>query len=66
MSDTGDVTLFAPIKQKQCANCGVLFACGQTEPNGACWCNNVPAVLAPDPAKNCLCRVCLKAYVIEL
>ncbi|HTZ47607.1 MAG TPA: cysteine-rich CWC family protein [Verrucomicrobiae bacterium] len=44
--------------QKQCPQCGATFTC---EPQGHCWCSELPRLpLPPDlRSTSCLCRKCL-------
>ncbi len=42
-----------------CPQCGHAFTCGPQNREESCWCNELPAILPPDPEKGCLCRTCL-------
>jgi hypothetical protein len=55
------------IQNKTCTNCGSVFGCGATEPDGTCWCSALPRVVPLTEGAECLCPVCLaeKIKVIQ-
>jgi hypothetical protein len=44
--------------QKLCAKCGAAMTC---QPEGGCWCAELPPIPLPPNLKStgCLCRICL-------
>jgi hypothetical protein len=40
----------------ECSRCGSPIACN---PQGDCWCKELPPLAPADPAANCLCARCL-------
>ena len=49
--------------QTKCAQCGAAMTC---QPEGGCWCGELPRVPMPIDAKGCLCPDCLRARIAEL
>ena len=41
-----------------CPRCKNSFGCGARA--DGCWCEALPALRSPDPAKSCYCPACLK------
>jgi hypothetical protein len=46
-----------PLVETHCARCNSPMTC---DPDGKCWCSELPARLAPPEAEGCLCRSCLE------
>ena len=49
--------------QTKCAQCGAAMNC---QPEGGCWCAELPKVPTPAEAEGCLCRNCLLAKIEAL
>jgi hypothetical protein len=49
--------------ETRCAQCGAAMTC---QPEGGCWCAELPHVPMPTDAGGCLCRNCLRAKIEEL
>jgi hypothetical protein len=49
--------------ETRCAQCGVAMTC---QPEGGCWCAELPHVPMPTDAEGCLCRNCLLAKIEAL
>jgi hypothetical protein len=49
--------------EKRCAQCGAAMTC---QPEGGCWCAELPHVPMPADAEGCLCRNCLLAKIEAL
>jgi len=49
--------------QTKCAQCGAAMTC---QPEGGCWCAELPKVPMPTDAEGCLCPDCLRAKIAEL
>jgi hypothetical protein len=49
--------------ETRCAQCGAAMTC---QPEGGCWCAELPPVPMPTDAKGCLCRNCLLAKIEAL
>jgi hypothetical protein len=49
--------------EKRCAKCGAAMTC---QPEGGCWCAELPPVPMPADAEGCLCRNCLLAKIEAL
>jgi ribosomal protein L34E len=49
--------------QTKCAQCGAAMTC---QPEGGCWCAELPPVPIPADAKGCLCPDCLRAKIAAL
>jgi hypothetical protein len=47
------------IKNKNCSQCGKIFACGNIDEGHSCWCNTYPPLFTSG-THDCLCPVCLK------
>jgi hypothetical protein len=52
-----------PLMEKLCAQCGAAMNC---QPEGGCWCAELPKVPMPAEAEGCLCRNCLLAKIEAL
>ena len=37
--------------------------CGDSGADQACWCTEYPAILLPDPERDCLCSKCLTSAI---
>ena len=46
---------------KPCPECRAGFFCGPRPDTGRCWCDELPALIAPTSDAECLCPDCLKA-----
>jgi hypothetical protein len=46
--------------QTKCAQCGAAMNC---QPEGGCWCAELPKVPMPAETEGCLCRNCLLAKI---
>jgi hypothetical protein len=46
--------------QTKCARCGAVIDC---QPEGNCWCAELPRIPMPVETKGCLCRTCLEEDV---
>ncbi|PYT54202.1 MAG: hypothetical protein DMG43_07080 [Acidobacteria bacterium] len=46
--------------ETRCAQCGAAITC---QPEGGCWCAELPHVQIPAGAKACLCPNCLRAKI---
>lgn len=51
------------MNSETCFACGAAFECGATEPDGKCWCTELPHVSANPTNPTCLCPACLKARI---
>jgi len=49
--------------QTKCAQCGAAMTC---QPEGGCWCAELPRVPLPADAEGCLCPDCLRAKIAAL
>jgi len=49
--------------ETRCAQCGARMTC---QPEGGCWCAELPHVPMPADAEGCLCRNCLRAKIEAL
>jgi len=49
--------------ETHCAQCGAAMTC---QPEGGCWCAELPRVPMPANAEGCLCRTCLSAKIESL
>jgi hypothetical protein len=49
--------------QTKCTQCGAAMTC---QPEGGCWCAELPRVPMPAGAKGCLCPDCLRAKIAAL
>jgi hypothetical protein len=49
--------------ETRCAQCGTAMTC---QPEGGCWCAELPRVPMPTDAERCLCRNCLRAKIESL
>ena len=49
--------------ETRCAQCGAAMTC---QPEGGCWCAELPLVPMPADAQGCLCRNCLLAKIEAL
>jgi len=49
--------------ETRCAQCGAAMTC---QPEGGCWCAELPHVPMPADAEGCLCRNCLRAKIEAL
>src|SRR2546422_782606 len=49
--------------ETRCAQCGAAMTC---QPEGGCWCAELPHVQVPAGAKACLCSNCLRAKIEAL
>jgi hypothetical protein len=49
--------------QTNCAQCGAAMTC---QPEGGCWCAELPRVPVPTDAKECLCPDCLRDKIAAL
>lgn len=47
-------------KIKKCFQCGKTFGCTNTEPDGKCWCENIPPVFSINEGEDCFCPKCLQ------
>jgi hypothetical protein len=46
--------------QTKCAKCSAAMKC---QPEGGCWCAELPKVPMPTDAEGCLCPDCLRAKI---
>jgi hypothetical protein len=53
---------YRPVQTK-CPQCGAAMIC---QPEGGCWCSELPRVPIPAGAKACLCSNCLRARIAAL
>lgn len=51
------------MKNETCFVCGKAFECGAAQPEGKCWCAELPPVVPFTDNTGCLCPGCLKAKV---
>jgi len=49
--------------ETRCAQCGAAMTC---QPEGGCWCAELPKIPVPADVKGCLCRNCLLAKIEAL
>jgi hypothetical protein len=49
--------------EKRCAQCGAAMTC---QPQGGCWCAELPHIPMPADGEGCLCRNCLLAKIEAL
>src|SRR6266567_4311200 len=49
--------------ETRCAHCGAAMTC---QPEGGCWCAELPKVPMPPDATGCLCRDCLLGKIEAL
>jgi len=49
--------------EKRCAQCGAAMTC---QPEGGCWCAELPKIPMSADATGCLCRNCLLAKIESL
>jgi hypothetical protein len=49
--------------ETRCAQCGAAMTC---QPEGGCWCAELPHVPMPAADEGCLCRDCLLAKIEAL
>jgi hypothetical protein len=49
--------------ETRCAQCGAAMTC---QPEGGCWCSELPKIPMPADAEGCLCRNCLLAKIEAL
>jgi len=49
--------------QTKCPQCGAAMTC---QPEGGCWCAELPRIPMPTDAKGCLCPNCLRAKIAAL
>jgi hypothetical protein len=49
--------------ETRCAQCGAAMTC---QPEGGCWCAELPRVPLAADAEGCLCRTCLRAKIESL
>jgi hypothetical protein len=49
--------------ETRCAQCGAAMTC---QPEGGCWCAELPPIPIPSDAKGCLCEKCLRAKIEAL
>jgi len=49
--------------ETKCAQCGATMTC---QPEGGCWCAELPRIPMPTDAAGCLCRNCLRAKIEAL
>jgi hypothetical protein len=49
--------------ETRCAQCGAVMTC---QPEGGCWCAELPHLPMPADAEGCLCRSCLFAKIEAL
>ena len=52
-------------KNKTCPSCGKALTCSALDPKQDCWCMQIPAILPPEPRKDCLCPTCLAKAVAQ-
>jgi hypothetical protein len=45
-----------------CSRCNAPMIC---DPQGDCWCKELPPLPAPDDSKGCYCASCLKSSIEE-
>jgi len=46
--------------ETKCAQCGAAMIC---QPEGGCWCAQLPRVPLPSETEGCLCPDCLRAKI---
>jgi hypothetical protein len=51
------------VVETRCAQCGAAMTC---QPEGGCWCAELPHVPMPTDAEGCLCPNCLRAKIETL
>lgn len=49
--------------ETRCAQCGAAMTC---QPEGGCWCAELPKIPMPADAQGCLCANCLRAKIAAL
>ena len=49
--------------ETRCAQCGAAMIC---QPEGGCWCAELPHVPMPADGEGCLCPTCLRAKIESL
>jgi hypothetical protein len=49
--------------ETRCAQCGARMTC---QPEGGCWCAELPSVPMPADAEGCLCPTCLRVKIESL
>jgi len=49
--------------ETRCAQCGAAMTC---QPEGGCWCAELPHVPMPADSEACLCQNCLRAKIEAL
>ena len=49
--------------ETRCTQCGAAMTC---QPEGGCWCAELPKIPMPADAEGCLCRNCLRAKIEAL
>jgi hypothetical protein len=52
-----------PSVETKCAQCGAAMTC---QPEGGCWCAELPKIPIPADAEGCLCANCLRAKIAAL
>lgn len=56
--------VFLKMMKKLCSNCNNSFVC-EMDISGGCWCGDLPPLLSPQTAEDCLCPACLQKTIKE-